>query len=66
MSSLFKLLFFLDYLCFTAKAIDRYIQSRSAEQSSSKQKIDSRLQAMIEGIFGRCISDGEFKQVMHP
>jgi hypothetical protein len=36
-----------------AKAIDRYIQMRAVEQSSSKEKIDldPHLQSMIEGIF---------------
>jgi len=47
----------------TAKAIDRYVQARSDEQSGSKEKIDSRLQTTIEGIFNRCIAEGEFKQV---
>jgi len=46
-----------------AKAIDRYIQARSAEQAGSKEKLDPRLQSTIEGIFGRCIAEGEFKQV---
>ncbi|KAF4623012.1 hypothetical protein D9613_001708 [Agrocybe pediades] len=47
-----------------SKAIDRYVQARSDEQSGSKEKIDSRLQTMIEGIFNRCISEGEFKQAI--
>lgn len=46
-----------------AKAIDRYIQLRSEEQSGTQDKIDLRLQAIIEGIFSRCIAEGEFKQV---
>lgn len=45
----------------TAKAIDRYISSRAAEQGDGK--IDSRLQGIIEGIFRRCIADGEYRQV---
>jgi 26S proteasome regulatory subunit N2 len=45
----------------TAKAIDRYIESRSAESLS--EKIDPRLQDIVEGIFKRCIEDGEHKQV---
>lgn len=49
---------------FLAKAIDRYIELRAEEQSgTSKEKIDPRLQLIIEGIFKRCISEGEFKQV---
>lgn len=49
-----------------AKAIDRYIQTQTAEQSGSKEKIDPRLQATIEGIFNRCIAEGEYKQVASP
>ena len=44
-----------------AKAIDRYIQGRLADQTEGK--IDSRLQSIIEGIFRRCIAEGEYKQV---
>ncbi|KAG7450628.1 uncharacterized protein BT62DRAFT_991500 [Guyanagaster necrorhizus] len=48
-----------------SKAIDRYIQLRTEEQSGSKaEKIDPRLQDIIEGIFSRCIEDGEFKQAI--
>ncbi|KAH6917463.1 26S proteasome subunit RPN2a [Coprinopsis sp. MPI-PUGE-AT-0042] len=47
-----------------SKAIDRYIQVRSEEQANSKEKIDPRLQTIIEGIFDRCISEGEFKQAI--
>ncbi len=47
-----------------AKAIDRYIQLRTAEQTGSKaEAVDPRLQNIIEGIFSRCIEDGEYKQV---
>ncbi len=42
----------------TAKAIDRYV-----ELSKTHQKGDIRLKAIIEGIFGRCIAEGEYKQV---
>ena len=48
--------------CATAKAIDRYIQLES-EETTGKGKIDPRLQNIIEGIFRRCIEDGEYKQV---
>ncbi|KAJ2927156.1 hypothetical protein H1R20_g9903, partial [Candolleomyces eurysporus] len=47
-----------------SKAIDRYIQARSEEKSGSGAKIDPRLQGIIEGIFERCISEGEFKQAI--
>ncbi len=54
----------LKYFGLPAKAIDRYIELRAEEQSgTSKEKIDPRLQTIIEGIFQRCISEGEFKQV---
>jgi hypothetical protein len=53
---------FRDLFC-SAKAIDRYIQLRIDEQSGKKETIDFRLQGIIEGIFNRCIEDGEYKQV---
>jgi hypothetical protein len=45
-----------------AKAIDRYIQLR-CQESPGQQKVDPRLQAIIEGIFKQCMEDGEYKQV---
>ena len=45
-----------------AKAIDRYIALRSEE--GDEAKLDSRLVAIIEGIFKRCIEDGEHKQAL--
>lgn len=47
----------------SAKAIDRYVELRSDESAGSSAKIDTRLQNIIEGIFKRCIEDGEHKQV---
>ncbi|TFK41267.1 armadillo-type protein [Crucibulum laeve] len=47
-----------------SKAIDRYIQVRTEEQSGSKEKIDTRLQSIIEGIFQRCIDEGEYRQAI--
>ncbi|KAF5312814.1 hypothetical protein D9619_003415 [Psilocybe cf. subviscida] len=47
-----------------SKAIDRYIQTRSAEQSGSKEKMDVRLSHTIENIFGRCIAEKEYKQAI--
>jgi 26S proteasome regulatory subunit N2 len=41
-----------------AKAIDRYIKARAIEE-----KIDPQLQITIEGIFQRCILEGEYRQV---
>ncbi|EPT04013.1 26S proteasome regulatory complex non-ATPase subcomplex Rpn2/Psmd1 subunit [Fomitopsis schrenkii] len=46
-----------------SKAIDRYITSRAAEQAG-EGKVDPKLQNIIESIFTRCISDGEFKQAI--
>ncbi|TFK57040.1 26S proteasome regulatory complex non-ATPase subcomplex Rpn2/Psmd1 subunit [Heliocybe sulcata] len=43
-----------------SKAIDRYIQARS----ESTDKIDPRLGTIIEGIFKRCIEEGEYKQAI--
>lgn len=45
-----------------AKAIDRYIESRTEEQSGTQAKVDPRLQDIIEGIFSQCIQNGEYKQ----
>ncbi|KAJ3857864.1 D-isomer specific 2-hydroxyacid dehydrogenase [Lentinula lateritia] len=46
-------------------AIDKYIELCTEEQASSKQdKIDPRLQRIIENIFSRCISEGEYKQAV--
>lgn len=50
---------------FVAKAIDRYIKGRTTEQAG-EGKIDPRLQGIIEGIFRRCIEDGEFRQASTP
>ncbi|KAJ3574095.1 hypothetical protein NP233_g1992 [Leucocoprinus birnbaumii] len=48
-----------------SKTIDRYIELRAEEQSgTSKANIDPRLQSIVEGIFERCISEGEFKQAI--
>ncbi|KAF5385252.1 hypothetical protein D9615_001452 [Tricholomella constricta] len=47
-----------------AKAIDRYILTRSEEREGSLDEMDSRLQAIIKTIFARCIAEGEFKQAI--
>lgn len=45
-------------------AIDKYIELCAEEQPSGKEeKVDPRLQRIIENIFARCISEGEYKQV---
>ncbi|KZP16841.1 hypothetical protein FIBSPDRAFT_912172 [Athelia psychrophila] len=46
-----------------SKAIDRYIEFET-EEAVGKGKIDPRLQSIIEGIFRRCIADGEYKQAI--
>ncbi|KAH9175458.1 26S proteasome regulatory complex non-ATPase subcomplex Rpn2/Psmd1 subunit [Lactarius sanguifluus] len=48
-----------------SKAIDRYIESRTEEQSGAQSKVDPRLQDIIENIFSRCIQNGEYKQKTH-
>ncbi|KAJ7169781.1 D-isomer specific 2-hydroxyacid dehydrogenase [Mycena filopes] len=47
-----------------SKAIDRYIQVRSEEQASKSDKVDPRLQTVIENIFARCIDEREYKQAI--
>ncbi|KAI9445101.1 26S proteasome regulatory complex non-ATPase subcomplex Rpn2/Psmd1 subunit [Lactarius indigo] len=47
-----------------SKAIDRYIDSRTEEQSGAQSKVDPRLQDIIENIFSRCIQNGEYKQAI--
>ena len=49
-------------LSISAKAIDRYIASRTEDQSGTQAKVDPRLQDIIEGIFSQCIQNGEYKQ----
>ncbi|TFK77196.1 hypothetical protein BDN72DRAFT_753714 [Pluteus cervinus] len=44
-----------------SRAIDRYTQLRSEESSEA---IDPRLQKIIEGIFARCLAEGEYKQAI--
>lgn len=44
-----------------AKAIDRYVGARSKEEANG-EKIDPKLQGIIEGLLRRCISEGEYKQ----
>ncbi|KAJ7357264.1 armadillo-type protein [Mycena albidolilacea] len=46
-----------------SKAIDRYIQVRS-EEETGKGKVDPRLQSVIENIFARCIDEREYKQAI--
>ncbi|KAJ7487490.1 armadillo-type protein [Mycena galericulata] len=47
-----------------SKAIDKYIEVRSEEQTSKSTKVDPRLQAVIENIFVRCIDEREYKQAI--
>jgi 26S proteasome regulatory subunit N2 len=48
---------------FLAKAIDRYIQLRCQEQTGKREKLDPRLQTIIESIFKQCIDEGDYTQV---
>ncbi|EJD55629.1 26S proteasome regulatory complex, non-ATPase subcomplex, Rpn2/Psmd1 subunit [Auricularia subglabra TFB-10046 SS5] len=45
-----------------SKAIDRYITVRG--EDGKEDKLDPRLRDMIEGIFNRCLEDGEYKQAL--
>ncbi|CAL1695273.1 unnamed protein product [Somion occarium] len=47
-----------------SKAIDRYVAARREEQTEGGGKVDPKLQNVIEGIFRRCIQDGEYKQAI--
>ncbi|KAJ7786208.1 D-isomer specific 2-hydroxyacid dehydrogenase [Mycena metata] len=47
-----------------SKAIDRYIEVRSEEQTSKADKVDPRLQTVIENIFARCIDEREYRQAI--
>jgi len=51
------------FYVFLAKAIDRYIQLRCQEQTGKREKLDPRLQTIIEGIFKQCIDEGDYTQV---
>lgn len=55
----------LNVICYAAKAIDRYVVSRREEQADGGVKVDPKLQTVVEGIFRRCIQDGEFKQASY-
>ncbi|THV07679.1 26S proteasome regulatory complex, non-ATPase subcomplex, Rpn2/Psmd1 subunit [Dendrothele bispora CBS 962.96] len=47
-----------------SKAIDRYIELHSVETDGKGDKVDPRLKHIIESIFQRCISEGEYKQAI--
>ncbi|KAJ3550952.1 hypothetical protein NM688_g4968 [Phlebia brevispora] len=47
-----------------SKAIDRYVEERSKVSSGEGDKIDAKLQGIIESILNRCIQDGEYKQAV--
>ncbi|THH33553.1 hypothetical protein EUX98_g656 [Antrodiella citrinella] len=46
-----------------SKAIDRYVSARKQEKET-EGKLDPKLQIIIEGIFRKCIRDGEYKQAI--
>jgi 26S proteasome regulatory subunit N2 len=48
---------------FLAKAIDHYILVRNEQEGANKDKVDPKLQFIIEGIFDRCVQQREYKQV---
>ncbi|KAG8843961.1 proteasome regulatory particle base subunit [Tulasnella sp. 330] len=48
-----------------SKAIDKYIELKRLEEDGIvSEKMDSRLQHIIEDIFTRCIADGEHRQAL--
>ncbi|KAH7883493.1 26S proteasome regulatory complex non-ATPase subcomplex Rpn2 Psmd1 subunit [Phlebopus sp. FC_14] len=47
-----------------SKAIDRYIQLRSDDLSAASNRIDPRLQTIIETIFQRCIDEKDYRQAI--
>ncbi|TCD63328.1 proteasome regulatory particle base subunit [Steccherinum ochraceum] len=47
-----------------SKAIDRYVSARAQEKTEGEGKIDPKLLIIIEGIFRKCIRDGEYKQAI--
>jgi 26S proteasome regulatory subunit N2 len=51
----------MPYVTCVAKALDRYVEARG--KAKVPTDIDNKLQGIIEGIFRRCIRDGEYKQV---
>ncbi|KAF7436711.1 proteasome regulatory particle base subunit [Pleurotus ostreatus] len=46
-----------------SKAIDKYIDLRG-QQEGQKEKIDPRLQSIIENLFLKCVADREYKQAI--
>lgn len=52
--------------CFVAKCIDYYTQQRIAlaEGSPEAKSIDSRLEAIVNRMFQRCLDDGQYRQAM--
>ncbi|KAJ4969279.1 hypothetical protein NE237_015980 [Protea cynaroides] len=49
-----------------AKAIDEYasLKSKAAESSECAEKVDPRLEAIVERMLDKCISDGKYQQAM--
>ncbi|XP_043704491.1 26S proteasome non-ATPase regulatory subunit 1 homolog A-like [Telopea speciosissima] len=49
-----------------AKAIDEYasLKSKAAESSENAEKVDPRLEATVERMLDKCISDGKYQQAM--
>ncbi|KAF7837149.1 26S proteasome non-ATPase regulatory subunit 1-like protein A-like [Senna tora] len=49
-----------------AKAIDEYasLKSKAAESSDDSVKVDPRLEAIVERMLDKCITDGKYQQAM--
>ncbi|XP_047319319.1 26S proteasome non-ATPase regulatory subunit 1 homolog A-like [Impatiens glandulifera] len=56
-----------DYLhTLLAKAIDEYasLRSKAAESNDDTQNVDTRLEAIVERMLDKCISDGKYQQAI--
>ncbi|KAJ3341759.1 proteasome regulatory particle base subunit [Gonapodya sp. JEL0774] len=48
----------------TARALDKYIELRTKKFEDSSIVVDPRLESIVNGMFGRCYDDGEWKQAV--
>eukprot|EP01132_Coremiostelium_polycephalum_P003896 gene3896-4863_t len=46
------------------KFIDEYIKQRVANESDAQNKIDTRLESIVMGMFERCFKEGSYKQAL--
>ncbi|KXS20828.1 26S proteasome regulatory complex, non-ATPase subcomplex, Rpn2/Psmd1 subunit [Gonapodya prolifera JEL478] len=48
----------------TARALDKYIELRIQQYDDASVSVDPRLESIVNGMFGRCHEDGEWKQAV--